>query len=79
MSKHQHSQFKPPKQTHKNKQTQIQINLSQDDILNTLNKIETIQFHETKDIGGVKFTPYHAGHVLGAAMFMMEISGVKVI
>ena len=27
---------------------------------------------------GVRFTAYHAGHVLGAAMFMIDIDGVKV-
>jgi len=30
-------------------------------------------------VGGVKFWAYHAGHVLGAAMFMIEIAGVKVL
>ena len=29
-------------------------------------------------MGGVKFWCYNAGHVLGAAMFMIEIAGVKV-
>jgi Cft2 family RNA processing exonuclease len=29
-------------------------------------------------VNGVKFWCYHAGHVLGAAMFMIEIAGVKV-
>ena len=30
------------------------------------------------DVGGVRFTAYNAGHVLGAAMFLIEIAGVKV-
>jgi cleavage and polyadenylation specificity factor subunit 3 len=29
-------------------------------------------------VNGIKFWCYHAGHVLGAAMFMIEIAGVKV-
>ena len=29
-------------------------------------------------MNGIKFWCYHAGHVLGAAMFMIEIAGVKV-
>ena len=29
-------------------------------------------------MAGVKFWCYTAGHVLGAAMFMIEIAGVKV-
>ena len=30
------------------------------------------------DVSGIKFWCYTAGHVLGAAMFMIEIAGVKV-
>ena len=30
-------------------------------------------------MAGVKFWCYTAGHVLGAAMFMIEIAGVKVM
>lgn len=43
-----------------------------------MDKIETINFHEVKEVAGIKFWCYHAGHVLGAAMFMIEIAGVKV-
>uniref|UniRef100_A0A3Q1GDY6 Cleavage and polyadenylation specific factor 3 n=1 Tax=Acanthochromis polyacanthus TaxID=80966 RepID=A0A3Q1GDY6_9TELE len=45
-------------------------NISADDIMD---KIETINFHEVKEVAGIKFWCYHAGHVLGAAMFMIEI------
>lgn len=44
----------------------------------SMDKIETINFHEVKEVAGIKFWCYHAGHVLGAAMFMIEIAGVKV-
>ena len=30
------------------------------------------------DVNGIKFWCYNAGHVLGAAMFMIEIAGVKI-
>ena len=30
-------------------------------------------------MSGIKFWCYNAGHVLGAAMFMLEIAGVKVL
>lgn len=30
-------------------------------------------------MNGIKFWCYQAGHVLGAAMFMIEIAGVKVL
>ena len=51
---------------------------SEKDLEKSMDKIETIHFHEEKDVGGVKFWCYNAGHVLGAAMFMIEIAGVKV-
>lgn len=51
---------------------------TESDLEASMDKIETINFHEEKDIMGVKFWAYNAGHVLGAAMFMIEIAGVKV-
>ena len=48
------------------------------DIEESMDRIETINFHQEMDVGGVKFWSYRAGHVLGAAMFMIEIAGVKV-
>ncbi|XP_063907191.1 cleavage and polyadenylation specificity factor 73-like isoform X2 [Zophobas morio] len=49
------------------------------DLEASMDKIETINFHEEKDVLGVKFWAYNAGHVLGAAMFMIEIAGVKIL
>mgnify|MGYP002715708887 CR=1 FL=1 len=49
------------------------------DLEESMEKIETINFHEEKEIFGIKFWAYHAGHVLGAAMFMIEIAGVRVL
>lgn len=48
------------------------------DLQKSMDRIETINFHEERDVGGVRFWAYNAGHVLGAAMFMIEITGVKV-
>lgn len=48
------------------------------DLENSMAKIETINFHQEVEVEGVKFWCYHAGHVLGAAMFMIEIAGVRV-
>ncbi|KAK9446670.1 beta-lactamase-like protein [Limtongia smithiae] len=42
-------------------------------------RIETVDYHSTTDIDGIKFTAYHAGHVLGAAMYFIEIGGVKLL
>ena len=30
-------------------------------------------------MNGIKFTAYRAGHVLGAAMFLIEIDGLKIL
>jgi cleavage and polyadenylation specificity factor subunit 3 len=48
------------------------------DLLRCYEKIETIDYHQETDVDGIKFTAYNAGHVLGAAMFLIEIAGVKV-
>ena len=44
----------------------------------SLDRVEAVDFHSTVEIDGIRFTPYHAGHVLGAAMYFIEIAGVKV-
>ena len=39
-----------------------------------------IDYHQDIVIsGGLRFTPHHAGHVLGAAMFLIETAGLKVL
>nr|XP_039259964.1 cleavage and polyadenylation specificity factor subunit 3-like [Styela clava] len=52
---------------------------TESDLEESMSRIETINFHEEKVVEGIKFWCYHAGHVLGAAMFMIEIAGVKVL
>jgi len=42
-------------------------------------KIEIIDFNQTLEVDGIKFTCYNAGHVLGGAMFSVEIAGVNVL
>ena len=56
-----------------------QMLYTEDDIEKSMEKIETVNFHQEMDVNGVRFWCYHAGHVLGAAMFMIEIAGVKVL
>jgi cleavage and polyadenylation specificity factor subunit 3 len=48
------------------------------DHIATLPKIETIDFYTTHTVSGVQITPYPAGHVLGAAMFLINIAGLNV-
>ncbi|PIN06906.1 mRNA cleavage and polyadenylation factor II complex, BRR5 (CPSF subunit) [Handroanthus impetiginosus] len=40
---------------------------------------KVIDFHQTLEVNGVRFWCYTAGHVLGAAMFMVDIAGVRVL
>ncbi|GAV30508.1 hypothetical protein PMKS-004022 [Pichia membranifaciens] len=50
-----------------------------EDLRESFDKIETIDYHSTVEVDGVKFTAYHAGHVLGAAMFFIEMGGLKIL
>lgn len=50
-----------------------------EDLAESFDRIETIDYHSTVDVGGIKFTAYHAGHVLGAAMFQIEIAGLRAL
>ena len=45
----------------------------------TFPKIETIDYYTTHTISSIRITPYPAGHVLGAAMFLIEIAGLKIL
>ncbi|KAJ2853314.1 endoribonuclease ysh1 [Coemansia erecta] len=49
------------------------------DLISAHAKIEEIDIHQQMEINGIKFTAFNAGHVLGAAMFLIEIAGVKVL
>jgi len=49
------------------------------DLDNSMGKITDIDFHQTIRHKGVKFRCLHAGHVLGAAMFEIEIADVRIL
>lgn len=49
------------------------------DHLATLPLIETIDFYTTHTINSIRVTPYPAGHVLGAAMFVISIAGLNIL
>ncbi|KAK9462217.1 beta-lactamase-like protein [Lipomyces oligophaga] len=49
------------------------------DLSSSYECIEAIDYHSTTEVDGVKFTAYHAGHVLGAAMYLIEIAGTKIL
>ncbi|XP_013136925.1 PREDICTED: cleavage and polyadenylation specificity factor 73 [Papilio polytes] len=56
-----------------------QMLYTESDLEGSMDRIETINFHEEKEVRGVRFWAYNAGHVLGAAMFMIQIAGVKIL
>lgn len=46
----------------------------------SLPSITPVSAHQLITISpGLSFTPYHAGHVLGACMFMIDIAGLKIL
>ncbi|WBW74299.1 mRNA cleavage and polyadenylation specificity factor complex endoribonuclease subunit Ysh1 [Schizosaccharomyces osmophilus] len=49
------------------------------DLTAAFERMEAVDYHSTIEVEGVKFTPYHAGHVLGACMFFIEMAGVKIL
>jgi cleavage and polyadenylation specificity factor subunit 3 len=50
------------------------------DLSMSLDMIIPVSAHQLINVcPGVSFTPYHAGHVLGAAMFMIDIAGLKIL
>jgi cleavage and polyadenylation specificity factor subunit 3 len=51
----------------------------QKDLTACLSKIESIDFQQEKEYKGIRFCAYSAGHVLGAAMFMVEIANVRTL
>ena len=59
-------------------ETKIQM-YNEQDHLSTFPQIEAFDFYTTHTISGVRITPYPAGHVLGAAMFLIEIAGLKIL
>lgn len=52
---------------------------TEQDMLSTLPMIQTISFHTTHSHNGIRFTPYPAGHVLGACMYLIEIAGLNIL
>ncbi|KZV82514.1 Metallo-hydrolase/oxidoreductase [Exidia glandulosa HHB12029] len=50
------------------------------DLSMSLSSIITVSAHQViSPCPGVTFTPYHAGHVLGACMYHIDIAGVKIL
>lgn len=52
---------------------------TEQELQNCIDKIEVVDYHQTVEHKGIKFTATAAGHVLGAAMFMIDIDSTKVL
>ncbi|KAI4176625.1 MAG: hypothetical protein LQ343_000916 [Gyalolechia ehrenbergii] len=64
--------------THSSSDARTQL-YTEADHLSTFPQIEAIDYHTTHTISSIRITPYPAGHVLGAAMFLIEIAGLKIL
>lgn len=49
------------------------------DLTRSYERIIAIDYHQEVEHSGVKFIALNAGHVLGAAMFLIEIAGVRLL
>ncbi|EIN11863.1 Metallo-hydrolase/oxidoreductase, partial [Punctularia strigosozonata HHB-11173 SS5] len=50
------------------------------DLSMSLSSIIPVSAHQLiTPFPGISFTPYHAGHVLGACMFLIDIAGLKIL
>lgn len=52
---------------------------NEQDHISTLSMIETIDFNTTHTINSISITPLPAGHVLGAAMYLINIAGLNIL
>ncbi|KAI6169320.1 beta-lactamase-like protein [Pisolithus thermaeus] len=51
-----------------------------EDVSASLSSIIAVSVHDRVSLcAGVSFVPYHAGHVLGACMFLVDIAGLKIL
>ena len=48
---------------------------TEEELMKCCDRIELIDYHQTISVGSLKFSALNAGHVLGAAMFLLEIGG----
>lgn len=52
---------------------------TEEDVERTMARIEVVDYHAEINVDGIKFRPFYAAHVLGAAMFMVEIAGIRIL
>jgi len=52
---------------------------NEEQMIASYDSINAIDYHQEISLGSLRFTSYPAGHVLGAAMFLIEIGGIRVL
>ena len=52
---------------------------SEQDLQQSMEKIEVVDYRQEVDVKGIRFWCYPAGHVLGAAMFMIDVAGMRML
>lgn len=52
---------------------------TEDDVNRTMNRIEVVDYHAEINVNGIKIRAFYAAHVLGGAMFLVEIAGIRVL
>ncbi|MBW0480711.1 hypothetical protein O181_020426 [Austropuccinia psidii MF-1] len=52
---------------------------NEEQMIASYDSINAIDYHQEISLGSLRFTSYPAGHVLGAAMFLIEINGIRVL
>ncbi|KAI9660641.1 MAG: endoribonuclease ysh1 [Bathelium mastoideum] len=64
--------------THSSSEQPTQL-FTEADHLTTFPMIETIDYHTTHTISSIRITPYPAGHILGGAMYLLNISDLNIL
>ncbi|KAF2231385.1 endoribonuclease YSH1 [Viridothelium virens] len=64
--------------THSSSELHTQL-FTESDHLATFPMIEAIDYHTTHTISSIRITPYPAGHVLGGAMYLLNISDLNIL
>ena len=62
-----------------NRGSQDDVLFSEEDLAASMARIECVDYQQELDLSGIRVTPYRAGHVLGAAMFQVDIAGLRVL
>lgn len=52
---------------------------TEDDVNRTMSRIEVVDYHAEVNVNGIKIRAFYAAHVLGGAMFLVEIAGIRIL